>query len=110
MSIVAAYAPTLREHLSGRLAGVGVLVAEGDMAMDEVADRLDPRPAERRVAEEVPRRLGEEVRLAISAAEKKNQRFLGQVLDRVLAGRSGNFVGLAGVANDAGAGDANASP
>lgn len=48
------------------------------------------------------------IRLAISAAQEKNQGLLGQVLDKVLTGRRGHLVGLAGVPDDASAGDSNA--
>ena len=50
--------------------------------MDEVADRLDPRPARRRLAEQLPGDVGQPIGLAIAAAEQKDQRLLGQILDR----------------------------
>ena len=47
--------------------------SNADVLVDEVADRLDTRPAEWSRAEERPRRLGELVRLAVTAAEKVHQ-------------------------------------
>src|SRR5271169_2537853 len=105
MGKVTAHALPFLERLLGRFTGAGVLIAEGDMTMDEVADRLNPLPSGRRSLEQVPSDLGQTIRLAITAAQKKNQGFLGQVLDGVLASRRGDFVRLAGVSDDAGAGD-----
>ena len=58
-----------------------MLVAELDMTMNEVANGLDPLPAGRRSAEERPCGIRKPVGLAISAAEKKDQRAFGQSAD-----------------------------
>ena len=47
MGVVAADADALVVGLGGGAGGPGVLVAEGDVVVDEVADRLDPGPARR---------------------------------------------------------------
>ena len=67
--------------------GARMLVAEGDVLVHEVADRLHPRPAERRLAEEAPGLVGQAVGLAVAAAEQEQQGFRRQVLNLVLAGR-----------------------
>src|SRR5882724_3121776 len=54
MGIVAADAPAFIVGFPSRLGGAGVLVAECDVAMDEIADRLHPGPARLRVLEQFP--------------------------------------------------------
>ena len=81
---VAADALAFVEDFPGRHRRARMLVAEGDVAMDEIADRLNACPARRRVAEEVPGRLGQAVGLAVAAAQEKNQRLVRQILYRVL--------------------------
>jgi len=54
-------------------------IAELDVPMDEVADRLHARPAGRAVAEVPPGNVGEQIRLAVAAAQQVDQRGLGQV-------------------------------
>src|SRR5207249_1548040 len=51
--------------------GAGVLVAEGDVVVHEVADGLHPRPAERRMSEEAPSLIGEAIGLTVAAAEQE---------------------------------------
>ena len=58
MGEVAADALALVEGLPGGPGRARVLVAEGDVAVHEVADRLDARPAEWRGAEQLPGGLG----------------------------------------------------
>ena len=68
-------------------------MVEADMVMHEVTDRLHASPAKRRVAEHLPRDLGEQIRLAVTATEQKHHAFIGQLLDCVLiAVRLGQFV------------------
>src|SRR5579862_8059916 len=109
MREVTADPPAFLEGLRGRFTGTRVLVTESDMLVDEIADRLNPRPAGWKSSEQVPGGLGQMVGFAISATQKKDQRFFGQVLDRMLTGAGGDFVGLAGVSNDSGAGDSDAA-
>ncbi len=54
--IVAADALALLVSLPRGLGGARMLVAEGDVAVNEIADRLHPRPAERRLLEQLARR------------------------------------------------------
>ena len=56
------------EDLPGGHGLARILVAEGDVAMDEIADRLDARPSRRRAFEEFPGHLGQAVGLAVTAA------------------------------------------
>ena len=69
--VIAADAGPLLESLPGRLRGAGVLVTEGDMLMDEIADGLDAFPSGGRLAEEVPSYLGQQIGLAISAPQQE---------------------------------------
>ena len=71
MRVVAAHTPALGVCFMGRSGGPGMLVAERDVILDEVADRLHPRPARRRVAEQAPSLVGETIGLAVPAAEQK---------------------------------------
>jgi hypothetical protein len=63
--------------------------------VDEIADGLDASPSGRRIAEEIPRHLGQPIGLAISAAQQEYQGFLGQVLHRDLLGRGSDHIRLA---------------
>ena len=83
MGIVAADALAFLIGLPRRLAGAGVLISEGDMMMDKIADRLHPRPARRRFLEQLPGDVRKPVGLAIAAAQQIYQGIRGQVLDRM---------------------------
>ena len=63
-----------------------MLVTERNVIMDEVADRLHPRPARRRVAEQPPSLVGQAIGLAVTAAEQKQYDFRRQVPNLVLQG------------------------
>jgi len=69
--VIAADAGPLLKSLPGRLSGAGVLVTEGDMLMDEIADCLDAFPSGGRLAEEVPSYLGQQIGPAISAPQQE---------------------------------------
>ena len=86
-----------------------MLVAERDVTVHEIADRLHPRPAGRRFLEQLPGDVRKPVGLAIAAAEQIDQRIRGQILDRVLSGRSKHRIGQAAVAHHAVAGKADAA-
>jgi hypothetical protein len=100
VGVVPAHAGALVVGLPRRLGGPGVLVAEGDVLVDEVADGLDPPPAGRPVAEEGPRHLGEPIGLAVAAAQQEDEAVLREILDRVLLRRGGDHVGLTAVVDD----------
>jgi hypothetical protein len=74
-----------------------MLVSEGDVAVDEIADRLDARPPRWRLFEKIPGYVGQAIRLAVATAEEKYQRLGGQILYRVLGSRRGDHVRQAGV-------------
>src|SRR5580698_11042171 len=84
MRVVAAHPPALGVCFTGRSGGPGMLVAERDVILDEVADRLHPRPARRRVAEQAPSLIGETIGLAVPAAEQKQYDVRRQVPNLVL--------------------------
>ena len=64
--------------------GAGVLVAEGDVVVDEVADGLHPRPAERRMSEQAPRLVRKAIGLTVATPKQEQQGFRRQVLDLML--------------------------
>ncbi len=73
---------------------VGVHVVEADMAVDEIEDRLDARPAGRRCPKKVSQaKSAKPVGVAIAAAEQEDQHVVGQVLDLVLHGFKGTTSG-----------------
>ena len=73
--------------------GARVLVAEGDVVVDEVADRLDAPPAGGAGAEQLPGGLGQPVRLAVAAAQQVDQGLVRQILHRVLHRRRVDRIG-----------------
>src|SRR5438552_3812072 len=87
-----------------------VLIAEGDMSMDIVADGLNPAPSRWRLPEEIPRRLGKPIGFAVPASEQEGQRFLGQILHRNLLRLRRDQVGGSGIVHEGAAGDARATP
>jgi hypothetical protein len=89
------------EDFPRRHGGAGVLIAEGDAMMDEIANGLDPAPSPARALEELPRHFRKSVGLAIAAAKQVDQRVRRQVFDRMLTGGSKHRVGLSAVAHDA---------
>src|SRR5713226_3898423 len=95
MRVVAAHALALLESLPCRSRGSGILVVEGDVAMDVVADGLNAAGAGGRLAEQVPRDGGQPIGLAVSASEKEYERLLGKIFHRMLVLRQGDRVGLA---------------
>src|SRR6266511_5122460 len=70
--VVATHTLAFIEDLPGRHGRARVLVAEGDVAMDEIADRLDACPPRWRIFEEVPGHLGQALGLAVATAEEKD--------------------------------------
>jgi hypothetical protein len=49
-----------------------MLVAKGDVAMDEIADRLNARPPRWRLFQEVPGHVGQALGLAVATSEEKD--------------------------------------
>ena len=86
MRVVAAYAFAFLEGLERGFRN-RELVAEGDVVVHKVADRLHAIPSRRRMAEQFPRIFGQAIRLAVAAAQKKQDGLGRQVFDRVLPGR-----------------------
>src|SRR5215467_12077199 len=83
--------------LGGTAHGAGMLVAELEMVMDEVADRLHAPPAAWRLAEQLPRLLHHAIGLAVAAAGQEYERLMWQLADRVLFRREIDDVGPAGI-------------
>src|SRR5947209_20507950 len=101
MGVIAADTLAFLISLPRRLAGAGVLISERDVTVHEIADRLDPRPARRRLLEQLPGDFRKPVGLAIAAAEQIDQGVRGQVFDRMLNRRSKYRTGQAAVAHHA---------
>ena len=74
-----------------------MLVAELDVSVDVIADRLHQRPALGDVPEFRPGQLKEAVGLAVAAAEQINQRVNGKFLQRMLDRLGRHIVRLAAV-------------
>src|SRR5271166_1965239 len=86
MSEVATDAGALEIGFVGGPGRARVLVVEYDMAVDEIADRLDPPPASRRIAEKVPGDLAQLVGFYVAAAHQIEQRLVRQIRDGNLRG------------------------
>ncbi len=84
MGEVATHPAAFLQCLRGTLGGVGELVAEGDVGVHVVADRLHPGPPGRGTAEQVPGLGHQLVGLAITAAQQVHQGFIGQLVHRHL--------------------------
>src|SRR4030095_5543393 len=69
----------------------------------EIADRLHPNPARRRLAEQAPGRLGKLFCIAVSGPQEQNGGFSREILYRLLLRRSCNDVRLTRVLDDRGA-------
>ena len=96
MGEVPAHADPFLEGLVGRAGRAGLLVVELDVPVDEVADGLDAGPAGCRRPEQIPSRLAEPIRLAITAAEEVDEALVGQGGDGALFGvRKYGVVGAA---------------
>ena len=88
---------------------MGVLVAEGDVVVDEVGDRGYPRPARLGVAEQRPRDVGQLVGLAIAARHQIQQHFVRQLVDRNLLRGRHHHVGQSGIAHQRAAAQGDAA-
>ena len=84
MREVAANALPVLQGLVSGLGGIGVLIAEGDVVVNEVADGLNQRPALRHLAEFGPGEFRQSIGVAVAAAEEINQRLDRQSLKRAL--------------------------
>jgi len=97
---VAADSSSLVESFPGRLGGPRILVAEGDMVMDIITDRLNPSPSRRRLTEKLPSRFGQPICFAISAAQQVDQSLFGQICYGVLLSRGNNDIRFARISYD----------
>src|SRR6185437_4921632 len=95
VGIVAANAAAFVERLLGRLRRSSVLVAEGDVAMNVVADGLDVGPAGRRAGKKASTQCRRAGWSRSSGCQQKGDRVGGQVLHGVLGRGRGNYVGQA---------------
>jgi len=100
MCVVATNAVALYVCFGRGSGGVGVLVAEADVVVHEVADGLHPRPAERRMSEEVPSLIGKAIGFTVAAAKQERQGFHRQVLDLVLQRVQVDRIGHARITNN----------
>mgnify|MGYP004708666919 CR=1 FL=1 len=99
MRIIAANTYPLIVRFPGSPGITGILIAKCDMVMHEITDRLDPAPAGRSLAKEVPRHLGKVLGVAVTASQQEKQRFFRQFLDRMLLRRKRDDVGLTRVSD-----------
>src|SRR5271165_4053695 len=97
MRIVTANARPFVESLRCATRGAGVLVVEGNMVMNVIADGLHARIPWSRAAEELPGRIGQQIGLTIAAAQEEHKGIFGQILDGVLPGGGRNLIGLAAI-------------
>ena len=108
VSVIAADALALAVGLPCGLGRAGMLVAEGDVAMDEIADRLDARPPRRCPSRTVASAIsGKSVGLAIAATQEIDEGVRGQVFNGVLNGRRESGIRQAAVTNHAVGGEAH---
>src|SRR6516164_3370537 len=77
MREIATHAGAVTITFPRRPAVAGVLVAEGDMAVDVVEDRLHPAPTEWRGLEQRPGDVGQPVGLAIAGGQQEHQSVIG---------------------------------
>lgn len=68
--------------------------------MDEIADCLHPRRAGGRALEQPQGDVGQHIRLAIAAAQQKDERLVGQGLDRHLTALGWAGIGQAAIGDD----------
>ena len=105
---VAAHAAPLVVAVERRARRRGMLVAEGEVLVDVVADGLHAAPALRRVGKQRPGRVHHLVGVAVAAAHQVHHHVVGQGLDGQLLGIRLDDVGRAGVADDEVGGDDDA--
>ena len=77
-----------------------MLIAEGYVIVNEIADRLDPSPACRRLVEQAPGDLGQPIRIAVTASQEKHQSLIGKVLDPMLLRASFDRIRQSAVVED----------
>ena len=99
MCVVAANARPFVESLHGATGGAGILVVEGNMVMNVIADCLHARVPWSRAAEELPSRLRKQIGLAIAAAQQEHEGFFGQILHGVLPSGGHNLIWLAAISD-----------
>ncbi len=97
MREVAAHAGALFVHIMRGFHVMRMLIAEGDVVMHERADRGDPPPTRRRVAEQRPRDIGQLVGLAVAARHQIEQHVVGQLIDRKLLRGRHDGIGQSGI-------------
>ena len=100
MGKVAANAAALCKGLESSSGGAGMLVAERQVVVHEVADGLHPWPAGRCVSEEAPGIVGQAIGFAVAAAEQEQQGLRRQVLHLVLESARIDRIGCSEAAHD----------
>ena len=104
---IAAYANALGVNAQGGAGGTGEFIAEGDIAVDPIANRHDAGPSFRQDSEQFYRGVHEEIDFAVAAAHQKKEHIGREVLDRNFLGVEALRVRKAGVANQSGVVKAN---
>ena len=93
MGKVPAYAAPLDERLHGGPCRACMGIAEAQVIVHEIADRLNARPTGRRPAEIRPGEIHQALGLAITAGQKIHQRIVRQFADLMLAGGRIDLIG-----------------
>ncbi len=93
MGKVAADADLLRISVMGRTGGVGSHVVESNSLVNVVDDRLHARPAQGRLAEQLPGDGREPVGVAVAAAHEEDEDIVGQILHSGLGSEGDDRIG-----------------
>jgi len=100
MREVATDPPLLGKGSRGASGGISILIAERDMLVNEVADRLHPAPSWGCAAEQRPGVVHHHVRLAVTAAKEIDQRIVRQIGHSMFLRRGIDEVRLPAVSDD----------
>src|SRR6185369_9079211 len=101
VGIVAADPASSMENLRCTARGASVLVVEDNMVVNVIADRLHSRISWRHAAEELPGRLGQQIGLAITAAQQEHQILFRQILNGVLPSGGHDLIKLPAILHHA---------
>jgi hypothetical protein len=100
MSIVAADSQTFLIGFRRCPCHPGVLVAEIDLLIYEIADCLDARPARGRIFEQSPGQIQQSITVAETTREKEDEGLFRELLHRDLAGVRRHRIGQTGISHD----------
>ena len=99
---IPANALLLHRDIDRGLCGPRKMISERDFRMHPVENRLNARPAWRRVPEQLPRQIGKPVDFAIAAGKQKLNHIGRQLFNRMLHRIPRHRIGFARVLNQRG--------